>query len=312
MNALLEAQNLEKSFGELKAVRGLSLAVNKGQCFALLGPNGAGKTTTVEMLEGLQSPDQGEIKIFGQSLQTHRREILERVGILLQETHLYKKLTVKETLELFASFFRKPGSVAAMIEKFDLEEKANARLEHLSGGQKQRLYLGCSLINNPELVFLDEPTTGLDPQARRMIWEQLKELKADNRSILLTTHYMEEAEYLADVVAIVDKGQIIIQGTPKQLIRDICGEQTLWISFGNEQAENTKLLGQIAARLPWFAEARAVDDGFEVLTSQADKHIPQLTEAAKSLGLTISGLRMRSCTLEDVFLKLTGRTIRDA
>ncbi len=312
MNSLLEAKNLEKSFGELKAVRGISLTVAKGQCFALLGPNGAGKTTTVEMLEGLQQPDSGEIKIFDKSLNTNRRDILERVGILLQETHLYKKLTVKETLQLFASFFKKPGNVDAMIKKFGLEEKANARLEHLSGGQKQRLYLGCSLINDPELVFLDEPTTGLDPQARRMIWELLKELKADNRSILLTTHYMEEAEYLADYVAIVDKGQIIVQGTPKQLIRDICGEQTLWISFGEEHKNDRKLLAEIAAKLPWFKDARMLDGGYELLTSQADKHIPELTEMAKALGLTISGLRMRSCTLEDVFLKLTGRTIRDA
>lgn len=308
MSAVLSASHLTKTFGTLKAVDDLSLEIEPGTCFALLGPNGAGKTTTVEMLEGLTHPDQGEITIFGKNLFTQREEILERTGVLLQETRLYKKATVLETLQLFGSFFQRSRDPFEIIDILGLNDKADTRLENLSGGQKQRAYLGCSLINYPDLLFLDEPTTGLDPQARRMIWDLLERLKREGASIVLTTHYMDEAEQLADEVAIVDQGKIIAQNTSKQLIREICGEQVLSFSFADS---GESLKQNIASRLPWFAGAKISGDGFEVVTLEATKHITELVNLSDELDMPLANLQMRPCTLEDVFLKLTGRSMRD-
>ncbi len=217
---MLTAKGLRKSFKNLVAVDGVDLAVAPGECLALLGPNGAGKTTTVEMLEGLLVPDAGVVEIFGKRLAEDRRAILEQVGVLLQETNLYKRYTVRETLALFGSFYREAKDPAEIMERLALTDKADVQLRKLSGGQKQRAYLGCALVNDPKLLFLDEPTTGLDPQARRATWELLAALKAEGRSILLTTHYMEEAERLADRVAIIDHGTIIAEGRTKDLTKD--------------------------------------------------------------------------------------------
>jgi ABC-2 type transport system ATP-binding protein len=216
---MLEAKGLTKHFKSLVAVDGVDLSLGTGECLALLGPNGAGKTTTVEMLEGLLAPDAGTVEIFGKNLARARREILEEVGVLLQETNLYKRYTVRETLELFGSFYAKAKEPDEIMERLSLTDKADVQLRKLSGGQKQRAYLGCALVNDPRLLFLDEPTTGLDPQARRATWELLQGLKTEGRSIFLTTHYMEEAAFLADRVAIIDHGKIIASGTPGELTR---------------------------------------------------------------------------------------------
>jgi len=310
MEPLLTAQHLRKKFGKLTAVDDITLSVQAGECLALLGPNGAGKTTTVEMLEGLQTPDAGEIRIFGQSLRTHRQLIMQNVGVMLQETQLYKKLTVKETLELFASFFHKSLSVDAAIAMVELSDKAGSRLEHLSGGQKQRAYLACSLINEPRLLFLDEPTTGLDPQSRRMIWDLLQKHKGRDRGILLTTHYMDEAEKLADRVAVVDHGRIIAEGTPTQLIQTHCGEQVVCFRYLGMEAEAVR--ERLQSHLPWLKDAAVIGNSFELVARDPVQTITELSRASDQQNLKLAQLEMRRSTLEDVFIKLTGRSIRDA
>ncbi|MEN9834473.1 MAG: hypothetical protein RL011_666 [Pseudomonadota bacterium] len=240
----LSARGLKKYFGELKAVDGISLTVGHGSCVALLGPNGAGKTTTVEMLEGLLSPDSGDIEILGLSLAKDRRSILERIGVVLQETTLYKRFTVAETVALFASFYKNSLDPDIVIGRLLLTDKRDTQLRHLSGGQRQRVYLACALVNDPRLLFLDEPTTGLDPQARRAIWELVGQLKREGRSILLTTHYMDEAEALADRVLIIDQGRVIAEGTPQQLIRDTCGDTVQQVRHGTLEDVFIKLTGR--------------------------------------------------------------------
>jgi ABC-2 type transport system ATP-binding protein len=314
--AALAAKGLVKRFKGVAAVDGIDVTVPRGACVALLGPNGAGKTTTVEMLEGLQTPDAGAVEVCGLPLAKERRAIMERIGVVLQETALYKRYTVRETLQLFASFFQRSLAVEEVLARLSLQEKADAQLRTLSGGQRQRVYLGCALINDPELLFLDEPTTGLDPQARRALWDLLAALKAEGRSILLTTHYMEEAEVLADHVLIMDRGRIIAAGTPRQLIREVTGDQILWASFGAPGAAlpalaDAALKARIGARLPWFEAAQAADEGFEVQAADVAVRAQELFRAVSELGLEVRALRVRSGTLEDVFLHLTGRSMRD-
>ncbi len=312
----LVARGLTKRYKNLTAVAGIDLEVGTGECLALLGPNGAGKTTTVEMLEGLTKPDGGTVEIFGQSLAKDRLAILEKVGVLLQETNLYKRYTVRETLRLFASFYQRPVALESLLAKLSLEDKADTQIRKLSGGQKQRVYLGCGLINDPQLLFLDEPTTGLDPQARRATWDLLQGLKAEGRSILLTTHYMEEAEVLADRVAIVDQGKIIAQGTPRQLIREVCGEQVLGLGFADAKTglplvADEALRCRITAKLVWFGEAVVRSDEFDVVVPDAASRIEEVFASQTALGVKVKNLELRQGTLEDVFLKLTGRSLRD-
>src|ERR687893_1374701 len=213
----LSVRNLRKSFGSVVAVDKLDLEVLRGECFGLLGPNGAGKTTTIEICEGLTAADSGDVEVLGRRWSTHERELRELLGIQLQDTQLAEKLTVEETLRLFRSFYKRGRDVAEVLAVVQLEEKRRGRVGTLSGGQKQRLALACAIVGDPELVFLDEPTTGLDPQARRQVWDLIEALKAAGRTIVLTTHYMEEAERLADHVVIVDHGQVVAQGTPDEL-----------------------------------------------------------------------------------------------
>ena len=309
MESLLVARQLRKSFGKLTAVDGIDLEVRAGECLALLGPNGAGKTTTVEMLEGLQTPDSGTITLFGQDLKRERSAIMQRVGVMLQDTQLYKKLTVRETLALFASFFRHSLAVDVALAQVGLQDKADSRLEELSGGQKQRAYLACSLINEPQLLFLDEPTTGLDPQARRLIWDLLRQHKGRERGILLTTQYMDEAEQLADRVAIVDHGKIIAEGTPQELIHRVCGEQVLRFRFRHPDPAAARL--QLLPQLPWMEDVILSGEYFELVSSQALERLAALNQAAAGVGLVLDQLDVHRATLEDVFIKLTGRSIRD-
>jgi ABC-2 type transport system ATP-binding protein len=217
----LHCRELRKSYGDVIAVDGLSLAVARGECFGLLGPNGAGKTTTIEILEGLLPADGGEVEVLGMTWHTHAPQLRQRLGVQLQETQLPEKLTVEETLRLFRAFYHRGHSVDALLRMVELEPKRRSWVGKLSGGQKQRLALACALAGDPELLFLDEPTTGLDPQSRRQLWELLRNLRSAGGTILLTTHYMDEAEVLCDRVAIVDQGRVIAAGTPRELIASL-------------------------------------------------------------------------------------------
>src|SRR5471030_1915762 len=230
MTPALRVVGLRKAYGDVVAVDGLDLTVGAGECFGLLGPNGAGKTTTIEICEGLTEPDAGTVELLGLNWQTGAKELRQRIGIQLQETQFPDKLTVEETLRLFRSFFYHGISVDESIKTAQLEEKRNSRVGGLSGGQKQRLAMACALVGDPELLFLDEPTTGLDPQARRHLWDLVDELKKAGRTIILTTHYMDEAERLCDRVAIMDHGKIIALGTPQELIASVGGEHIVEFS----------------------------------------------------------------------------------
>ena len=304
---VLVARGLRKSFKDTLAVDGINLEIRPGECLALLGPNGAGKTTTVEILEGLTLPDAGSVEIFGHRLPAGKPAALQRMGILLQETNLYKRYTIRETLELFASFYQRSVDLTQLIEQLALTEKADAQLRTLSGGQRQRAYLACALVNDPELLFLDEPTVGLDQQARRTIWDRLAKIKSEGRSIMLTTHYIEEAAVLADRVAIIDHGKIIAQGPPLDLIRQHLGEQSLWVELAEGRHDKVRL----AEQLPWFSAAEPLGDGYAVPTSNVVEATHAVLVAARDTKIKIKSLRLREGTLEDVFLKLTGRSIRN-
>jgi ABC-2 type transport system ATP-binding protein len=217
----LRCHDLRKRYGDVVAVDGLSLEIRRGECFGLLGPNGAGKTTTIEILEGLLAPDGGDVEVLGRAWRRDERELRQRLGIQLQETKLAEKLTVEETLRLFRSFYRRGHTVAELLAMVELEGKRASWVGKLSGGQKQRLALACALAGNPELLFLDEPTTGLDPQSRRQLWDLVRRIRAEGGTILLTTHYMDEAEVLCDRVAVVDHGRVIALGTPPELIASL-------------------------------------------------------------------------------------------
>ncbi|HEU5050128.1 MAG TPA: ABC transporter ATP-binding protein [Gemmatimonadales bacterium] len=318
----LLVRNLRKRYGDVLAVDGLDLEVRPGECFGLLGPNGAGKTTTIEICEGLTAPDEGEVVVLGIRWSGDARELRERLGIQLQETQLAEKLTVGETLRLFRSFYRRGRSVDEVIALVQLEEKVKARVGTLSGGQKQRLALGCALVGNPELVFLDEPTTGLDPQARRQVWDLVEQLKATGRTILLTTHYMEEAERLCDRVAIVDHGHVIALGTPRQLVAGLGADQIVFFSVadggdgaGGPDGAGARLsretLHRIGSAVGATQPPRATDGGWELMVAATHEAIPALLAELERQSLPLSELRTHLPTLEDVFVSLTGRALRD-
>jgi ABC-2 type transport system ATP-binding protein len=235
--------DLHKRYGDVKAVNGLSLTVQRGECFGLLGPNGAGKTTTVEILEGLLTPDRGDVEVLGLRWATDSRELRQRLGIQLQETQLAEKLTVYETVRLFRSFYDRGHDVDDVIRLVELESKRTSWVNKLSGGQKQRLAIACALVGEPDLLFLDEPTTGLDPQSRRQLWDLLQEFRRQGRTILLTTHYMDEAEVLCDRVAIVDRGTVISEGVPRDLIASL-GEGRVVTHYGTLEDVFMKLTGR--------------------------------------------------------------------
>ena len=247
----ISCRGLVKRYGAVEAVRGLDLEVKRGECFGLLGPNGAGKTTTIEILEGLLEPTAGDVLVLGQHWNGGQRALRERLGITLQETHLPDKSTVGEILQLFRSFYRDGRDVDDVLGKVALNEKRDARYEHLSGGQKQRLAVACALVGAPDLLFLDEPTTGLDPQSRRQLWELVVDFRAGGGTVLITTHYMEEAERLCDRVGIVDHGKMIALGTPRELIASLGGQEVV------EFTSDAKLDGDALAKLPGVKAARS-------------------------------------------------------
>jgi ABC-2 type transport system ATP-binding protein len=303
----LAISGLRKAFGDVVAVAGVDLEVARGECFGLLGPNGAGKTTTIEICEGLTPPDAGTVTLLGMQWHHHTRELRQRIGIQLQETQFPDKLTVEETLRLFRSFFHQGIAVDEAIRIAQLEEKRTARVGTLSGGQKQRLAMACALVGDPELLFLDEPTTGLDPQARRHLWDLVDDLKHAGRTIILTTHYMDEAERLCDRVAIMDHGRVIALGTPKQLIASVGGEHIVEFAVTCESRIDAATLTAIPG-----VQSHRVDAGLHQLTV-ADLHttVPRIFEEINAMGFDLTEFRTHSATLEDVFVSLTGRYLRD-
>jgi ABC-2 type transport system ATP-binding protein len=303
----LQIRNLRKSYQDVVAVDGLDLEVSRGECFGLLGPNGAGKTTTVEICEGLNTADGGEVLVLGQRWGRNDRELRERLGISLQETQFSEKLTVHETVQLFRSFYRQgptPDDVIAMVQ---LQEKGRSRVGQLSGGQKQRLALACALVGDPELLFLDEPTTGLDPQSRRQLWELIERFKSDGRGILLTTHYMDEAERLCDRVAIMDHGKIIALGTPAELISALNAEHVLEFAL----VEPATLDGRALRSLDGVCSADRRNGTYHVQVKELHRVMPALLGELRRQGAQLAELRTHSATLEDVFVSLTGRHLRD-
>ncbi len=307
----LSLSGLRKTFGDVVAVDHLDLEVTRGECFGLLGPNGAGKTTTIEICEGLTPPDAGTVKLLGLNWKTAEKDLRQRIGIQLQETQFPDKLTVAETLRLFRSFFHQGISVDEAIRIAQLDEKRTARVGGLSGGQKQRLAMACALVGDPELLFLDEPTTGLDPQARRHLWDLVDELKRAGRTIILTTHYMDEAERLCDRVAIMDHGRIIALGTPQQLIASVGGDHIVEFAVTNADATRGELDAAPLKKIPGVQSHR-VDAGIHQL-SVKDLHttVPRIFSALSEMGLHLSEFRTHSASLEDVFVGLTGRNLRD-
>jgi ABC-2 type transport system ATP-binding protein len=307
----LRLVGLRKAYADVVAVDGLDLEVARGECFGLLGPNGAGKTTTIEICEGLTEPDSGTVEVLGMGWKAGAEELRQRIGIQLQETQFPDKLTVEETVRLFRSFYHRGISVEEAIRTAQLDEKRVSRVGGLSGGQKQRLAMACALVGDPELLFLDEPTTGLDPQARRHLWELVEQLRQAGRTIILTTHYMEEAERLCDRVAIIDHGRIIAQGTPQHLIASLGGEHI--VEFAIVRAEDGKdgLDAAILTAIPGIRSHR-VDAGLHQLSvNELHTAVPRIFEVLSNRGFELSEFRTHSATLEDVFVGLTGRTLRD-
>jgi ABC-2 type transport system ATP-binding protein len=305
--AALRVRALRKVYKDVVAVGGLDLEVPAGECFGLLGPNGAGKTTTIEICEGLTARDSGEVEVLGLRWETHARALKQRLGIQLQETQLSEKLTVEETVRLFRSFFAKGPTPEHVIALVQLEEKRRARVGTLSGGQKQRLALACALVGEPEILFLDEPTTGLDPQARRQLWDLIEEFKRAGRTILLTTHYMDEAERLCERVGIMDHGKIIALGSPRELVASIGVEHVVEFSAdGVQQLDVTELRGIEGVR-----DARVDNGVVRMQVTALHRAVPALLAELVRLGVRLTELRTHSATLEDVFVTLTGRHLRD-
>ena len=299
---------LRKTYRDVVAVDGVDLEVWPGECFGLLGPNGAGKTTTIEICEGLLEPDSGTVELFGLTWKRDGAELRQRLGVQLQDTQLSERLTVEETVRLFRSFYWRGPGVEEVIRMVQLEEKRKARVGALSGGQKQRLAMACALVGDPDLLFLDEPTTGLDPQARRQLWELIGRLKREGRAVVLTTHYMEEAERLCDRVAIIDHGRIIARGTPGELIGRLGAGHVVEFSVdGSREAAPPAVLEAIEG----VVAARALEGGYQLRVRELHRAVPALLEELRRRGLAVTELRTHSASLEDVFVALTGRHLRD-
>jgi ABC-2 type transport system ATP-binding protein len=314
-------RGLRKSFAAprteaVRAVDGIDLEVSAGECFGLLGPNGAGKTTTIEICEGLTAPDAGTVELLGLNWKSGAEELRQRIGVQLQETQFPEKLTVEEILRLFRSFYRRGLTIDESIRIAQLEEKRRARVGGLSGGQKQRLAMATALVGDPELLFLDEPTTGLDPQARRHLWDLVDELKRGGRTIILTTHYMEEAERLCDRVAIMDHGKVIALGTPKELIATIGGEDIVEFAVSSsdpllQEPARAALDPEILTAIPGVSSHRIDRSLHQLSVSELHSTVPGIFAALAAQGLHLSEFRTHSASLEDVFVRLTGRNLRD-
>lgn len=300
-------RGLVKRYGDVVAVDGLDLEIPPGECFGLLGPNGAGKTTTIEILQGLLVPDAGEVRVLGLTWAEHAAELRQRMGSQLQETKLADKLTVRETIRLFRSFYRRGTSEDEVLDIVQLREKAGTWVSRLSGGQRQRLAVACALVCQPDILFLDEPTTGLDPQSRRQLWEVILRFRAGGGTVLLTTHYMEEAERLCDRVAVMDHGRMLALGTPRELIASLGAEHVVEFAL----ADGADLDPNRLRKLPGVADLRGEDGKMRLTVTRVHETVPALMQLLAERGAVLSELTTHHATLEDVFLALTGRHLRD-
>jgi len=311
MALAIQCRDLRKRYpsrsAPVDAVNGLDLEVQEGECFGLLGPNGAGKTTTIEILEGLMPQTSGEVEILGRHWGEDDQALRERLGISLQETRLGEKLTVLETLRVFRSFYGRGQTPESVMDRVELTEKAHAYVGKLSGGQRQRLAVACALVGDPDLLFLDEPTTGLDPQSRRQLWDILRGFRAQGRTIMLTTHYMDEAERLCDRVAVVDHGKVIALGTPAELVARIGGDHLIEFALGDGMSVDE---GALRA-LPAVVSVRRQEDAYTLAVSAPHVAIPALLEYLRQNSCDLARLTTRHASLEDVFVTLTGRHLRD-
>lgn len=305
MDSIIQVTDLKKVYGSFTAVDGVSFAVRQGETFGILGPNGAGKTTTMEMMEGLKMMSSGEVILDGKSVATHTREVKSIIGVQLQASSFFDGLSLKELIETFGALYGQHVDAMELLREVQLEEKAKSRVKELSGGQKQRLSIAVALVNKPKVVFLDEPTTGLDPQARRNLWDLIGIIKQRGVTIVITTHYMEEAEVLCDRIAIMDHAKIIALDTPLNLLQ--MADTGATVEFHVDKHMDVEGL----RRLPTVDEAKAEDHVVVLKTKTPAEALPALFTFAKSAGVAINNLQMHQPTLEDVFLKLTGRTLRD-
>jgi ABC-2 type transport system ATP-binding protein len=303
----LNCVGVVKHYGAVVAVNGLDLQVLRGECFGLLGPNGAGKTTTIEILEGLLSADAGAVEVLGQRWDRDADALRPRLGIQLQETQLAEKLTVAETLRLFRSFYPRGPAVEELLEIVELQSKRDAWVSKLSGGQKQRLSVACALAGDPELLFLDEPTTGLDPQSRRQLWSVLEQFGARGGTILITTHYMDEAHELCDRVGIMDQGKLIALGTPRELVASLGAEHVVEFALQH----GSRLEDAVLSALPGVRDVRSDEALTHLSTSEVHLTLPALLDTLRDRRADLSQLGTHSATLEDVFVTLTGRQLRD-
>jgi len=312
MPLAIRCQDLRKRYDAkppVDAVRGLDLAIEEGECFGLLGPNGAGKTTTIEILEGLLTATSGDVEVLGMHWGRDDHTIKQRIGISLQETKLAEKLSVRETLSLFRSFYDSGIEPEEAMREVSLEEKSGAWVGKLSGGQRQRLAVACALVGDPELLFLDEPTTGLDPQSRRQLWDIIRDFGHKGRTVLLTTHYMDEAERLCDRVAIVNAGQVIALGTPRELIAGLGGEHMIEFAIAAGGAAPPE--ADAFADLPSVTYARRETDLYSLSVSEPHVALPALLARLDDRGLALANLTTRHASLEDVFVQLAGRHINE-
>ena len=308
----IRTASLVKKYEDVVAVAGLDLTIHRGECFGLLGPNGAGKTTTIEILEGLTLPDSGEVEVLGMRWadEAGGRALREHLGIQLQETQLADKLSVDETLSLFRSFYETANTVDQVLDLVSLGEKKHSWVGKLSGGQKQRLAVACALVGKPDLLFLDEPTTGLDPQSRRQLWEVVERFKGQGHTVLLTTHYMDEAERLCDRVAIMDHGKVIALGSPRELIASLGAEHVIDFALANGGATD-EFAAEIRT-LPGVRSVRLTADGVSLTAAELHTVLPALMASLTRRAVGLTSLTTHHATLEDVFVSLTGRQLRDA
>jgi ABC-2 type transport system ATP-binding protein len=304
-NQVIQVENLTKRYGDVEAVRGISFAVEEGEVFGLLGPNGAGKTSTIEILEGLRTPDGGKLSVCGYDPRTHADELKHEIGAALQSTSLPDKIRVAEAIRLFASFYKRRRNVDDLLKRFGLEEKRNAFYSSLSGGQKQRLAIAMALVNDPKVLFLDEPTAGLDPQVRREIYDVIEELKNEKKTIVLTTHYIEEAEKLCDRVAIVDHGKLIIEGTPRALKQGSADKTRIEVRLAKPESNDTLKC------LDGVSDCRDINGAFVLHCQRPPQAIVALVKHLEAQGNELVSLEIATPSLEDVFIELTGRRLRD-
>lgn len=312
--AMIKANGLVKRYGDFTAVNGVNFEVYKGEVFGLLGPNGAGKTTTMEMIEGLRRPDDGHALVAGYDTRTELKKVKEVIGVQLQSTSLFDLLKVHEIVKMYASFYPEPVPIDPLLEAMILQEKRNDRVKNLSGGQKQRLAIALALVNDPQVVFLDEPTTGLDPQARRTLWDIVLRLKEQGKTIVLSTHYMEEAHVLCDRICLMDTGQVIALDTPRNLVRSLQSDSA--IEFRLEEAEewDQKRQSQVLELLGKVSEVKQADhrnELFVLYTDDLQASLVELIGLASQEQWKVQDLQTRTATLEDVFIHMTGRSLRE-